>query len=307
MGRSDFATFLPGDAALTLVDVGSAGGLQRRWRPYASILSAVLFDPREAVASGALGRGQRRVYPVALGREAGQATLNVLALPNMSSTLEPNRQLLGGFRKKGAHSEIVSTEPLTVETLDEIAARDGFRPDVLKIDTQGSELEIIEGARRVLSESVLMAEVEVSFLERYRGQPLCDDVLRHMRGQGFDLIELSRLKRYRAANTLGIANIGLGQGQRAGRLAYGDAIFLRSEPDLLERGRADRGVSILRAVLGLLAYGKPDMAARLLDQGRDLVDADIRQRLATHLSGLKRSPIGWRHLHVGLDWLARKV
>ena len=307
MSLSAFASAFPADAALTLVDVGSAGGLQPRWRPFEPILSAVLFDPREAAATGTLGRGQRRVYPVALGREAGSATLNILALPNMSSTLAPNRALLSGFRKKGAHSEIVSTEELPVEPLDAIAARDNFAPDILKVDTQGSELEILEGARDALARSVVLAEVEVSFLQRYVGQPLFDDIVRHMRDVGFDLIELSRIKRYRAANSLKIANVGLGKGQRAGQVAYGDAIFLKRDETILERARRDAGLSLTKAIVALVAYGKPDLAARLLDRGADTLEPGLRDKLKSALATLGRPALGLRHLHAAVDWFGRKV
>jgi len=297
------AKSFPAGSALTLVDVGSVGGLQPRWRPFEAILSAVLFDPREAAPMGGFGRGQRRIYPVALAREAGEATLYLLALPNMSSTLPPNRELLSGFRKKGAHSEVVSTETLPIEALDAIAARDGFAPDIIKVDTQGSELQILEGARNVLEQSVLLAEVEVSFLERYSGQPLFDDIVRHMRALGFDLIELSRLKRYRALNKAGVANVGLGAGQRAGQVAYGDAIFLKKEAAILDRG----GLAVAKAIVALVAYGKPDMAARLFDKGAALLDPEVRERLGAALRGLGKPALGMRHLHAAVDWLSRKV
>ena len=58
---------LPREFALTLVDVGSAGGLNKRWAPFRPILSAILFDPREPEASGTFGPGKTRTYPVALG------------------------------------------------------------------------------------------------------------------------------------------------------------------------------------------------------------------------------------------------
>lgn len=303
MSLSAIVNSFPADSAITVVDVGSAGGLQTRWRPLLPILSAVLFDPREAEATGSLGRGQTRVYPVALGREAGEATLHLLALPNMSSTLPPNRELLSGFRKKGAHSEIVSTETLPIEPLDAIAARDAFAPDVLKVDTQGSELEILAGARGSLERSVVVAEVEVSFLERYQGQPLWDDIVRFMRDAGFDLIELSRLKRYRALNKAGVANVGLGSGQRAGRVAYGDAIFLRNEKTIVERGEA----ALTKAIVALVAYGKPDIAARLLDLGSDKIAPPVRDGLGKALRSLGGSRLGLRHIHAAIDWLGRKV
>lgn len=303
MSYSRFVDAFPADFYLTLVDVGSAGGAQPRWKAFKPLLSAVLFDPREPAATGGLGRGQTRVYPVALGAMTGEVLLHVTALANMSSVLEPNLPLMQTFRKKGPHAEVVERVQVPVTTLDALAAADRFAPDVLKIDTQGSELLVIDGARGVLAGSVVLAEVEVSFLARYRNQPLFDDIVTTMRALGFELIELHRLKRYRAKNALGIANIGLGGGQRAGRIAYGDAIFLRTETDLVARG----GESVLRAILALVAYGKPDIAARLLESGRATLAAPVAAAMERGLRAIASSRMGLGRLHSAIDWLGRKV
>ncbi|MGE0583485.1 MAG: FkbM family methyltransferase [Steroidobacteraceae bacterium] len=303
MSLSRFVGAFPADFYLTLVDVGSAGGTQPRWRRFAPLLSAVLFDPREPAASGQLGRGQTRIYPVALGAAAGEAMLHVTALANMSSVLEPNLPLMQTFRKKGAHAEVVERVKVPVTTLNALAAADRFAPDVLKIDTQGSELQIIDGARGVLADSVVLAEVEVSFLARYRDQPLFDDIVTTMRALGFELIELHRLKRYRAKNALGIANVGLGGGQRAGRVAYGDAIFLQSESALIARG----GAALLKAILALVAYGKLDIAARLLESGRAQLDAQVASAMERGLKAIASSRLGVGRLHSAIDWLGRRV
>lgn len=303
MSHSRFVDAFPADFYLTLVDVGSAGGAQPRWKRFAPLLSAVLFDPREPTARGKLGRGETRVYPVALGATAGESVLYVTALGNMSSMLEPNLPLMQSYRKKGAHAEVVDRVKVPVTTLDALAATDGFAPDVLKIDTQGSELQVLAGARAVLASSVVLAEVEVSFLMRYHGQPLFDDIVSTMRVHGFELIELQRLKRYRARNALDIANVGLGGGQRAGRIAYGDAIFLRTEAALIARG----GAALLKAVLAVVAYGKPDIAARLLDNGRGSLDAKLGSAMERELAGIASSRFGLRRLHAVIDWLGRKV
>jgi FkbM family methyltransferase len=303
MSHSRFVDAFPADFYLTLVDVGSAGGAQPRWQRFTPLLSAVLFDPREPAASGQLGRGQTRVYPVALGATTGDAVLHVTALANMSSMLEPNLPLMQTFRKKGAHAEVVERTTVPVTTLDALATADRFTPDVLKIDTQGSELQVIDGARGVLTNSVVLAEVEVSFLRRYHDQPLFDDIVAAMHGLGFELIELHRLKRYRAKNALGIANIGLGGGQRAGRIAYGDAIFMRTETALIARG----GTALLKVILALVAYGKPDIAARLLDGGRATIDAKLAAAMEHGLAGIAASRLGFGRLHSAIDWLGRKV
>jgi len=123
---------------------------------------------------------------------------------------------------------------MPVDTLDNIAQRENLSIDVIKIDTQGTELDILEGAQDCLASSIFMAEVEVFFLERYKHQPLCHDIVAYMQARGFELIDLYRIKRYRYLNQNGVDNISLGGGQRAGHISYSDAIFLLHEELILE-------------------------------------------------------------------------
>ncbi len=287
MSMRHLVAALPADFILTLVDVGSAGGVHRRWQNLRPLLSAILFDPREAAANGVIGRGGVRLYPVALGREAGEADLHITALANMSSLLRPDPDVFGRYRKKGADARVVGTETVLIDTLDAVAEADGFTPHVIKVDTQGSELMVLAGAESSL-QSVVLAEIEVSFFERYVGQPLFADVEAWMKARGFEMIELQHLKRYRAANSLGIRRPPDGDDQRSGRVAYGDAIFLRHEAAILAAARQDSGLTILRAVVALVAYGKVDHAAALLDRGRDLIRPEIYQDAGEALTALNR-------------------
>ena len=283
---------LPPELTLTLVDVGSAGGLHERWKPFAPILSAILFDPRESAATGGFGPGQTRVYPVALSDRSGDAVLHVTALANMSSFLMPDPQVFARYRKKGADTQIFQSETFPIERLDVLAERDGFKPDVVKVDTQGSELMVLTGAEESLK-SVVLAEVEVSFFQRYVGQPVFADIEAWMKIRGFELLELYRLKRYRAANSLSKYKPLFEDGQSSGRIAYGDAIFLRNEDGLLSQAAKDDGISLLKAVVALLAYGKTDHAAALLDRGRDFLPAERIEPLQAALASVaRRSLIG---------------
>ena len=288
MGASRLISALPADFVLTVLDVGSAGGLHKRWRPFEPMLSAVLFEPREGgSASGSLGRGQSRTYPVALGDRAGQVDLYITQLANMSSFLKPDPDVFGRYRKKGADVRVVATEKVPVDRFDALAEADGIRPDVLKIDTQGSELLVLEGAEHSLS-SVLVAEIEVSFFRRYVGQPVFAEIEAWMNERGFELIELHKLKRYRSANSLGIRQPVLGGAQRSGRVAYGDAIFMRSPDAIIAAARKDGGTSVLKAMVALLAYGKADHAAALLDAGRELMPKDRYEAVRQALGSMKR-------------------
>jgi FkbM family methyltransferase len=83
------------------------------------------------------------VHPVALGRAAGKAVLAV------SGAEHPGHNTIGGF----AYSDDDAPYSLEVEvaTLDEIAAAQKLdRLDLLKIDVEGSETAVLQGAEESL-------------------------------------------------------------------------------------------------------------------------------------------------------------
>ncbi|GAB4533044.1 MAG: hypothetical protein Kow00133_21140 [Amphiplicatus sp.] len=302
----------PDSFALRIVDAGAAGGLDARWRPLRAVVAGMLFDPREQAVAGTPGApGRDCVYPSLLGRAEGEATLYFTELGAMSSTLKPNQALLERFLKKRRHGRVTAEETFRVEPLDAVAARHDFYPDILKADVQGGERAVLEGAQTSLERAVILVEVEVSFLERYEGQPRFCAIESFLERFGFELIDLVRLKRYRHENSAGLGNLSLGRGQRAGRVAYGDAIFLLREDAAARRAEAmdrpARAAFALKAVLALLAYGKADMAARWFDLHRDAFDAPLAGAIARTLRRIGRRRYGPGHLHHLFDYAARKL
>ena len=270
---------LPADFVLTFVDVGSAGSLHERWQPFQSILSAVLFEPREGgTATGSLGRGQSRTHPVALGDRAGEVDLHITALANMSSFLEPDASLFGRYRKKGADARVVSTERVPVERLDALAAADGFTPDVLKVDTQGSELLVLKGA-----------EESLRFRDRRRNRSVLPPSLRRpavvRRHRGLD--ERPRLRAHRARPAEALSGGEQPQAPpaaRRGTPALGPPRVRRCDLHGEARNRSSHwrtrtaGRAYSKGMIALLAYGKTDQAAALLDAGRETLPAGRRRR-----------------------------
>jgi hypothetical protein len=80
--------------------------------------------------------------------------------------------------------------------------------------------------------------------------------------------------------------------QPSGRIAYGDAIFLRTEAEIIAAAEKDEGASVLRAMIALLAYGKADHAAALLDRGSHVLPAERRSALQAALLALARGRSG---------------
>lgn len=92
-----------------------------------------------------------------------------------------------------------STRRIPVTTLDDVAERHALEPPfVLKLDVQGSELDVLRGALRTLSQAVMLtAEIQI-FFER----DTIVELLGFMQGNGWALYDISDLAYYPANHTL---------------------------------------------------------------------------------------------------------
>lgn len=98
------------------------------------------------------------------------------------SLFKPNRRVLEAFQNLHEMMTLVAEHPVQTVRLDDIG--DLGDVDFMKLDVQGAELMVLQGAERVLKD-VLAIQVEVEFLELYENQPMFADVDRYLRRQGF--------------------------------------------------------------------------------------------------------------------------
>lgn len=75
-------------------------------------------------------------------------------------------------------------------TVDEVIAKEELSgPFFLKVDVQGAELDVLDGARATLADTEAVA-LEVSMFELMKGAPQFHDVVAYMREHGFVAFEL---------------------------------------------------------------------------------------------------------------------
>lgn len=149
----------------------------------------VSFEPgaaaHQALTRAAEGDPAWLVAPrMALGREAGRVVLHGFDRDDMNSLLAPSQAATEAFPKLRAGG----VEEVEKARLDEALPRvapDLPGPLLLKMDTQGSELEILAGAAGVL-DRVQALHVEVALTPLYRGQPRFIDVMTAADGAGFE-------------------------------------------------------------------------------------------------------------------------
>lgn len=219
------------DDKVKLIDVGARGGIDSRWKPYYQNIEVLAFepDPKECgVLNSQPFPYSVRFLPVALGAQDGEeATLNICKSPGCSSLLKPNMELCSAY-PYGTEMEVVKRIPMILNRMDTVCA--DFQPDVIKIDTQGTELDVLRGAGRLLNDT-LAVELEVEFVSQYEGQKLFADVDIYMRKQGFMLRGIRRTYWRTKANY---------EHPYGGQIFHGDALYLR-----LDRLNCSKGHIIL--------------------------------------------------------------
>jgi len=162
----------------------------------------------------------------------------------MCSSMYPPIEELVAERARLALMRTRECTTIAVRTIDDWAQERGIdRFDYVKLDAQGAELAILEGAARTL-DGVRAVKVEVQFSPQYEGIPLFGEVDRHLRERDFALWRLSELSHcgFTGAGNPEIPEhldyddrrvhlVGGG-----GQLLWGDAYFVREETCRLSSG-----------------------------------------------------------------------
>lgn len=165
----------------TIYDIGANVGtwslLAKAILPAAAIHA---FEPlaecHEGFQARLAGVSGVQLHKTALGREDATATMYLGEVTDTSSFLRPGPRV----QDHGA-----PTSSLPVRALDSfIRAKSLPPPELLKLDVQGYELQVLEGAREALRTASAVI-CEVSFVELYEGQCLFGDVVTFLAGHGF--------------------------------------------------------------------------------------------------------------------------
>lgn len=143
-----------------------------------------LADAHAALTRRAAGDAGWTVAPrMALGASMGEVELNVSNDRDMSSLLPMRAEIL----EASPTSHTVARETVRVATLDSVFAdyaRDADRV-LLKIDTQGYERQVLEGAQRSLAR-LTGVQLELSLVPLYDGETTWLAMIDYLAERGFE-------------------------------------------------------------------------------------------------------------------------
>lgn len=282
---------------MKLLDIGARGGSLPWLSFFAPFSTYYGCEPDAAAAAGLSHLLQSKnpwrkcvVISEAMGSKPGPAKLYLTRHPGFSSVLPPNMSAVRDF---GLEDEFAVEDTIDVPmiTMQEAALKYDFG-DVgfVKLDTQGSELDILKSGVELLRDPVQGVFVEVEFRQFYQNQPLFSDVEKFLRKTGFDLISLDTVTRRRTTT-------GLRLGYSRRELTWAHALFLKARPDPKKMDEQTLFERLIRQIAISLASEHFDLAAERIVRGEyasvlknagvsvtlDDLEEFIRERVAKNL------------------------
>ena len=170
---------------VTVIDVGAADGTPSLYDTFPDAYHFALEPLQENEAALEKWKNKYRLDYVitAAGSTEGKIKFNV-----------HTDHLAGSSLLKEQTPEFDGVErEVPIQTLDKLCKDRNLKgPFLLKIDTQGSELEVLKGASEVLKDTEYIV-LEMSFFEFYKGQPIIEDIIIFLKEKGFTLYDIGEI------------------------------------------------------------------------------------------------------------------
>ncbi|HEX3355987.1 MAG TPA: FkbM family methyltransferase [Tepidisphaeraceae bacterium] len=269
MSEANSKQSIPSDLRIAVVDVGAFGGVARPWASIGGAVDAIAFEPSpgECQRLNALGCpfvNSIRFYPHAVAGDSGAKQLYVTRSATCCSLAEPNAAEFARYGVPGSprqnRAQVTGVLQVQTVSLDGFCDRNNLAPDFVKLDTQGTEYDILANGFIRHIHDLVGVEIEVEFVELYRGQRLFADVDQFLRANGFALMGLKR-HHWKMHDGKGCTRA------HGGRLIFGDALYLNRRA--LARCEFDYAV---KASLIMRRYDLHDVAEHL--QAIHQIDAE---------------------------------
>jgi len=165
-----------------LVDIGSLGGLPPEWNFKDSNFVTYLCDPQEQINDSY----EFKYLEGCAFSYDGEVEFYVTNKVELSSIFKPNYQFIKRF-PRAERFQIISSKKVKSFRLDSVKELHNGALLGIKIDSQGSEFEILQGAKKLVSNSLPFLFLEVHYEEVYLNIKLQSTIDQYLREFGYEL------------------------------------------------------------------------------------------------------------------------
>jgi len=260
-----------------VADVGARYGIHPSWNGFDAPMRYIAFEPdgEEAERLRELYKDNRsfayEVLETALDKQKGKRDFHLLKHRGLSSCLKPDLTSECFRHLKPGQAEVEKILQIDMERGDDLFEGLGALPDFLKIDTEGTEQDVLEGFERILGKSVIGVRLSCNFQPCFIGQRLFSDSHDYLLARDFVLLNLD-YKGY------GYPRLGLfrkpdpieNEDFRYGILVAADAVWIR-RPESIDKMFSGDPATIARCKLAAFCFlnGAPDLAIDLMREAAD--------------------------------------
>ena len=174
-----------GNNKIEIFDVGAAGGLEKMvgFNKYKKYCNLTFVEPRDVDSFEMLDDKSIKISKL-IGRENGTGSLNITEHGTKSSMLHPSGSFLHFFQNNQRGFRLKNTLSFEVTNIDTVLNETGKCIDVLKLDTQGTELDILLGMGKCRP---LFIQTEVSFVPLYKDSAIYFELANYLYEIGYVL------------------------------------------------------------------------------------------------------------------------
>lgn len=266
----------------TLIDVGASGGIASHWDLFKEDFQAFAFEPLIAECERLNSGKQKKItyFPYfvisddeEVRAESGNHFASTIFQRTSAAFVYELKKYNYAKEHFNAGKELVYSDEkislskfITLNPLETV--------DFIKIDTDGYDYEVLDGARKILAEKeVLGIEIESQFHGKsHMHSNTFRNIDRVLTEEGFSLFDLD-VWRYTKSALPGRFKYDIPAVTTTGQALYGDALYLRDYAAKDTKNLTPTKIIKLACLHEL--YCKPDCAAELLNMYREQLPIDV--------------------------------
>lgn len=281
-----------------IVDCGSMDGLAPVWKPMEAYADFLGFDPEICKSSDQWKSANTTSIAEALDSKVTQKIFHITK-SKFCSGFHPINSDARRF-PNWVNNETISEKLVSTTTLDEVL-KNKQKPSFIKIDTEGSEFEVIQGAKSCLASCLgIFVEIWFGFKDVISAWDLC----KFLEISGFTFFDIS-VQRY-PRNTMPVGHIlsnGLASPafQESGQVLTADALFFKDPIKNNKNNLTDENILSLIGLLDLWGYQDFAIELAIHKKGQLKNKVDIYK-----LIDLLTPPIGSQRISFNDYWALSK-